>query len=604
MKYTRFKLLFIFAIFVCATGLAQESSFDLVQPRTVIEGRNFTLTFRLTNGEANPPAAPKLDNCTLLYGPSTSTMSSTQIINGKMTSSYSVDYSFVYRADKAGEVSVPAVSVRDGSKNLSSRPGRFNILPDDGSSSPVNGRPAGQPRQTAPSAPASDRISQDDLLVRVSFSRNKVYEQEPVIATIKVYTKYDISSFLVTTQPAFEGFLSEELPVQLETNTENYNGQNYHTAVLKRLLLYPQHEGKLSVNTGKYEVTLVQHEQINMGYFVTYRPVERKITTTSNAATLDVMALPQPQPDGFNGAVGKFTVRTELTPELLRTNEAATYSYIIEGTGNIKFLNEPKIKFPAGVDTYTPKTDIDTRVAGANMTGTFRTDFTIVPQEVGSLKIEGTPFVYFDPESRQYKTLPVDTYDVKVIRGSSTSTETSTKAVDTQMDDILHIVPSGSMPQQKVHTYLFDNIYYWLAYAVALAVLITVIIVYRRHIRLAADVTGRRLARAGRVANKRLREARKYLRSGDSDAFYASLAKALWGYVSDKLSIAPSQLMRDNIESRLTDFGADETGVSGMLEILDECEMARFTPNHTESEKTALYDKAVSVINNIENTRH
>lgn len=291
IRSLRFTLAIISALTAFALG-AQQPSFSLITPRAVVQGRNFTLTFRLSDGEANPPAAPTLDGCTLLYGPSTSTMYNTSIVNGRMTSSSSIDYSFVYKADKPGSVTVPAVSITVEGKKLSSRESNFNILPDDSApaASGSHGNRHGHPDD--PSSRAPGRIEASDLLVRVFFSKSKVYEQEPVIATIKVYTKYDISSFLVTTQPAFEGFLCEELPVNLEAELEHYNGQNYHTAVLKRLLLYPQKAGKLSVNSGKYDVTLVQQEIVNMGFFRTTRPVERQVTTSSNAATLTVEALP------------------------------------------------------------------------------------------------------------------------------------------------------------------------------------------------------------------------------------------------------------------------------------------------------------------------
>ncbi len=144
-----------------------------------------------------------------------------------------------------------------------------------------------------------------------------------MVATIKVYTKHDISSFMSTTQPPSKASLCEELPVSLETSMEHYNGQNYHTAVLKRLLLYPSESGQaFSVNSGKYDVTIVQYETVNMGFFRTQRPVEREVTTSSNVATLNVKALPEPRPAGFNGAVGHFSVNTRLEPELMRTNEA------------------------------------------------------------------------------------------------------------------------------------------------------------------------------------------------------------------------------------------------------------------------------------------
>lgn len=602
---TRLQLYFIFILLtIVGSGAAraQQAQFALVPPRSVVEGRNFNLTFRLTDGEGNAPSAPQLEHCRLLYGPSTSTMQSTQIVNGRMSSTYSIDYTFVYRAEEPGEVKVPEVSISSGGKTLRSRPASFNILPSDAPQSGAQGGSQGGRHVQADdhSTQTPGQIDKDDLLVRVSFSKSSVYEQEPVVATIKVYTKYDISSFMVTTQPAFEGFLCEELPVNLEMNLEHYNGQNYHTAVLKRLLLYPQKAGKLSVNSGKYDVTIVQYESVNMGFFRTSRPVERTLTTSSNAASLTVNPLPEPRPAGFNGAVGDFTASATLEPELLKTNEAASYTYTVRGTGNIKFLNQPQMEFPAGIDVYTPKNEIDARVAGANMTGTNSTVFTIVPQEQGAFTIEGTPFVYFDPDQKEYKTIDIAAMNIKVARGASTSASVDEqKVLNTQLNDIVHIhaLKGG---KKAAPSYIVTEPWYWIVFAVFALGLVGVVLVYRRNIRLNADVAGRRLARAGRVATKRLKEARGYMQAHESDKFYQSLALALRGYIGDKLSIAPSQLIKDNISEKLTERGVAEGTVKEVLEVLDTCEMARFTPMNTDSEMSAMYNKAVEAIRNIE----
>ncbi len=599
------RFLFILLLIATAfTAVAQQPSFSLVQPRNVVEGRNFRLTFRLSDGEANPPSAPELNGCTLLYGPATSTMQSTQIVNGRMSSSSSIDYSFTYRADKAGTVSVPSVTMQCNGKALTSREATFQILPPDRNSTPQNGgRP--QPDDVTPAGTPA-QISADDLLVRVFFSKSSVYEQEPVVATIKVYTKYDISSFMVTTQPVFEGFLTEELPVNLETSMEHYNGQNYHTAVLKRLLLYPQKAGTLSVNSGKYDVTIVQYEQVNMGFFGTAsRPIERNVATSSNAASLQVKALPQPQPADFCGAVGSFSVQTMLEPELMRTNEASTYSYIVKGTGNIKFLTPPTVNFPAGIDTYTPKTDISANIigGGTNMSGAFRTDYTIVPQEVGNFVIKGVPFVYFDIESGAYKTAEVPDMPIKVLRGNGSAPAATQTAIDESIDDILHIRRTDISRQAAEIRYTFRSPLYWTLYILAILALAGVLVVYRRNIRLEADVAGRRLAKAGRVASKRLKESKAYLDDHKNDLFYAALAKALWGYISDKLSIAPSQLTRDNVAEKLGSYGLDKDAIGEVLDVLDRCEMARFTPNDSDTEASDIYSKAESAIKSIEDVK-
>lgn len=598
----RFIILFLAAL--SAINAVSQTSFKVISPGNVIAGRNFSLTFRLSNGQANAPKAPELKGCDLLYGPSVSTMSSSQYINGQMSSSTSIDYTYMYRAKEPGKVTVPEVTVNSGGKNLTSNSVSFEILPPDRQPQ-SQGHQSSSPQVSAidPATHRPGNVSPNDLFVRVSFSKAHVMEQEAVMATIKVYTKYSITSFLVTQQPLFDGFLSEELPVNLEVNLENYNGQNYNTAVLKRLLLYPQKSGKLTVNSGKYDITIQQFELVNMGFFTTQRPIERQVTTESNMASIEVTPLPEPKPAGFDGAVGRFTVSTDLQPELLRTNEAALYTYTIKGTGNIRYLKQPDVKFPSSIDRYTPKTDIDARIVGANTTGTYKVDYTIVPQEAGKVLIPATPFVYYDLDKKEYVTLDTRSYELNVAKGSSTSSVVEQREIDNTMHDILHIKPSGSDCQHKDISYVFNSLFYWLTFVVAIVTLIVIAIVYRRRLKFNADIKGRKHAKANKVVNKRLKAARAYMNAHENDKFYAELAKAMWGYISDKLSIAPSQLLRDNIASQLKAYGAADQTVDQVLTVLDECEMARFTPHHSDQEVAKLYDEAVTSIRSLEDVK-
>lgn len=595
-------ILVLAAVALASLGLsAADASFDLVPPRNVIEGRNFSITFRLSNADANDLQAPELEHCELLYGPAVSTMQSTQIVNGRLSSTRTIDYTFTFRAVSPGTVEVPSMTIRSSEGSLRSRAASFNILPSDDKNSGNSGARIDDPSTQSPGG----RISSDDLIVRVFFDKNRVYEQEPVVATIKIYTKYDISSFLPVVQPAFEGFLTEELTAEPNVTIEHYNGQNYHSAVLKRLLLYPQRPGRLSVNSGKYDVTIVQYEQINMGFYRTSRPVERQITTTSNAASIDVRPLPSPAPEGFNGAVGQFSVSTSLDPELMRTNEASVYSYTVRGTGNIKYLSPAPLDFPAGIESYTPRTNVDARLVngGKNMSGTYTTEVTIVPTEVGNFVIEGCPLVYFDPQAGEYRTAAVEDMPIRVLRGNNASAPVEPGTVNHDIDDILHIHVSDINRQSNDIRYTFGNTLYWLAYILLALILVGTVILYRRQIRLNADVSGRRLAKAGRVAAKRLKAAKSAMDAHRSDEFYASLASAIWGYLSDKLSIPASGLTRDNIAEKLGGYGLGEAQTQNILDVLDQCEMARFTPSGSDEQMAGLYEKASQAVSEVENVK-
>lgn len=592
---------------ICAlVASAANASFELVPPRNVEEGRNFALTFRLTNGDANAPQAPELESCTLLYGPATSTMQSTEIINGRMSSTYTVDYTFTYRADRAGRVTVPSVGVRTSDGTLRSREGAFNILPADSrrQSDPRAGAVNSEDRRDD-RRNSEGRASADDLLVRVFFSKSSVYEQEPVVATIKIYTNYSISAFVPKVQPAFEGFLMEELPVSNETTREHYNGRNYYCAELKKLLLYPQRSGRLSLNSGKYDVTIIDREPVNMGFFQTWREVERDITTASNAATITVKPFPTPRPDGFSGAVGTFTASASLDPEIMRTNDASEYSYVISGTGNIKFLPQMQLKFPVGFDALAPRSEADASVSngGTNMTGTYTLRYTLVPQEVGNYTIKGQSLVYFNPADGEYHTTEVPDMEVRVLRGTTSGPAPAEQAAAAGIDDILYIHRLGDNVGGHI-SYTINKAWYWILYGLAALALIVISVIYARELRLRGDVSGRRLAKAGKEATKRLKKAAAALKAGHTDAFYEAMSAAMWGYLGDKLSMSPSQLTRENIAGKLANVGISQSIIDSVLELLDQFEMARFTPDSgSDVMKRETYDKASRVIAEIENTK-
>lgn len=604
MTARRFTTIVFLIAISCLTALkAQDISFNVNSPGNVIEGRKFALTFRLKNGQASAPKAPQLDNCELLYGPATSTMSSTTYTNGRMSSSTSIDYTYTYLAKSAGKVTVPAVTVNVGGTNYSSKQITFQIYPaDKESEADASSQQAGRRAvhvddiDTQTPGPVSDK----DLFVRISLSRDKVYEQEAIIATIKVYTKYSISGFLANTQPTFDGFISEELPVNNELQPDHFNGQNYYSAELKKAIIYPQKSGRLTINSGKYDVTIVQYRNVSMGFFTTREPVERKVVTQSNSVVVNVEPLPTPAPEGFNGAVGRYTISSELTPKRLLTNEAANLKLTISGTGNVKVFSEPEVQFPHGFDEYTPDKEVDARFNGSDMTGTAVINYTIVPQEVGKAVIKSVPFTYFDPAKKEYVTLHTEEYDVNVGRGANSQAVVPQKAIDTSLSDILHI-KTNHKEAMRPDSQVFFAGYYWCIYIFAVVMLVAVIVIYRKKMQLNSDVRRLQQTRATKLAKKRFKSAYSAMHNHENDKFYEELSKALWGYLSDKLGIPASQLLRDNITQALTAHGASEDTVKNIIAIIDDCEMARFTPNHSDDEMSQLYDKAVGVIKEMEN---
>ncbi|MCM1450882.1 MAG: BatD family protein [Clostridium sp.] len=592
-------LTLIIAIFASLSSMAQ-ASLEILPPRAVAEGGKFNVTVRLKNGEGKPKA-PEIPNCKLLYEGGTSTQQSITFSGGRQESLYIVDYTYVYQALKAGTVTIPAVSVNSGGKQLTSNTVQLTILPpDQNSQAQDNGGGRQQQAQTAEDI----KISPEDMFIRVHLNRTQVYEQEPIVATVKIYSKLNISAFRTLNQPTFEGFFSEELPVSRDPAYEHINGNNYTSLELRKVILYPQKTGKLNIESGKYELTLVQYINRQIGFgFIDRVPVEKTINTESNSAAVTVIPLPAPRPASFSGAVGSFTAKAEMSPLELRTNEATSYILTVKGTGNLKYLTTPKIEIPEGFDSFTPKTDIDAHFTGSDMSGTYTVNYTLVPQHPGTFTIPAGIFSYFNPKDKSYHTIDLEPFSMKVAQGAAVETGTEQTSIMSGMTDIRHLRPIHDSDISKQPSRIFYDGWYWALYALSALALAATIFAYRRHIRLSQDVQGRKLARANKMAAKRLRTAKQFMAKKDSDKFYMELNQAMTGYLSDKLGIPASQLLRENISQKLAERGLPEYDIQSTINILDECEMARFTPEHSESEMSELFNKANAAIKAIESAK-
>lgn len=587
-------------VFALAFSSVGETAFTTIPPRSVIAGNKFSVTFRLKDGEGSGLKAPDIKGCTLLYGPSTSTIQNYSWTNGKSSSSLTTDYSFTYRADEPGTYVIGEARITSGGKTYTTKSVSFTVLPPDKAA-----QHGGATIDDISSQSPEKTVSANDVFVRIILNKSHAYEQEAILCTIKLYTKYSISSFMPTTNPSFDGFLIEELNLQPQLNeVEHYNGQNYMTAILKQCIIFPQKSGKLTINSGKYDVTVVQHQRFT-GFWGGTRPVESEIKVSSNSASINITPLPQPQPEGFTGAVGNFSIDSRLSSTSFRTNEAASLMYTIKGTGNIKSIKEPEIDFPSEFELYTPQTDVTPQVTGSNVSGVMTVDYTFVPQSVGNFKIGADKFVYFNPESKQYVTLTTPSYDIKVAQGvqSTSSAVFNKQSVTSKNTDILHI-KMGDLYPEKTHHYYYNSVWYFPAYIVLALLLAIVIWLYGKQAKLNADLQGRKLANANKVAKKRLKLAKSFMASHNNDRFYEELLRAMWGYLSDKLGIPASQLTRQNIAEQLKGYGASDSLVDSIIQVIDDCEMARYSPEKSDEQIESLFNKASSSMNEMENIKH
>ena len=602
IKYNRILLLLALIITMGMQAIAQVS-FTADAPRQVIQGNKFNVKYILRNAEGSNFQEPQVEGAIKLYGPSVSTSSSYQWINGQGSKSSSEEYTILYRAEKAGTYTIPAATIEADGKRYSTKQLTIEILPPDNSDNSGNQSQQGVRVDDINTQSSSKPLSAKDLFVRIEMSKQKVYEQEAVVCTIKLYTKYNISKFMPTIQPSFDGFLIEELPNQASLNNiEHYNGENYMVAELKKCILFPQKSGKLTITSGNYDVTIVQYEVVRSVFGPMRQPVETNVQVKSNSASVNILPLPTPKPESFSGAVGKFSVSTEVKPDKFKTYEAATYNYIVSGSGNIKYVKTPEINFPSQFDVYDPQNVVNVKPSGSTVKGTSKFEYTFIPQYVGDYEIPESKFTYFDPSSGKYETINIPAKTISVAKGVASAATVVAKDVEIKNTDILHI-KSGDLGLSKNHGMYLSSFAYWLWYILPVIILITILWMYRKSIKERSNIQMMKTKRANKVAQKRLKLAKSFMQANDSNKFYAEILKALWGYLSDKLSIPVSELSRENITSELERYGAEETVVSELISVLDKCEFAQYAPELGGSNMNEVYEEASDIMDKLENTK-
>lgn len=583
---------------------AASVSFRVEAPSQVIEGNKFSITYVLENSPEYPQniGIKEIPNCRFLFGPAIMQSSSDITTNGKRRHSSSVRYTYTYRAEKQGSVKISAANAIVGGKTLSTRPVSLEILPPDRSATNASGNRTQSVQVYDIDTQTADKpIGHNDVFVRIVLSKPSAYVQEGVLCSIKLYSKYQISKFLTNVQPSYNGFMAQEVPVQLQGKFENVNGENYYSYVVKQSVLFPQQSGQLKISSGSYELTVVQFETINTAFGRMRSPVEKTIKLQSNSASLDVRELPTPRPADFTGAVGNFKVSCVLPENQVRTNEASSVKIVVSGSGNLKGLTMPKFNFPSQFDMYDPQTVVSANPSGSTLTGKVEAEYTFVPQSVGTFKIEGTSFSYFNPASEKYEHVNVEGFNLNVAKGTASN---AVRYNHEPMKDILPIY-TGEMHLSKDVAYILGGWHNVLFYVVLSVVFLFVAFLYRRTLKLRANEMLMKKKGANKIAIKRLKRAKRFLQKGLSDQFYEEMLTALWGYFSDKLSIPVSELNRDNISKELTNYGMYEVDIDRIIRILDECEFARYAQSAAMAgiSMDKVFAEAVEAIGTVENTK-
>lgn len=590
------RYLILFFALVFAAGLwADNVRFAVDGPRQVIEGQQFQLEYTLYNASGKDLKLPEFKGCKVLYQ-GTSSGTSVSVVNGKVDRQTTETHVITLRAEKEGSYTFAPATISADGRTLSTNTWKLTVLPPDKASA-SSGRLGGQ---------SSDNTT---LFARLILSKSRIYEQEAVLATIKLYTQASGVQAENYSFPSFEGFVVQDidLPQNTSFSLENYNGVNYKVAVLKQCLLFPQRTGKITITPGKFDFQVETYQLVNgpFGPMRVPQGVSRSVST--NTTSVEVMPLPSGKPASFMGGVGDFSLSSSISSTHVKANEAITLKLTIKGSGNLKYLKNPELQLPNDFDTYDPKVDVNVKASAGGVSGTRTVEYTTIPRFAGTFKIPAVEFSYFDIKSKSYKTLRTEAYEITVDKGApgsggKTVTNFSNKEDLKLLNQDIHYIKLDKMNLVQTPTLYIDNWIYWLWYIVPALAFIVFVIINRKQAKANANVALMKNRKANKIASKRLKVAGKYLKNHDREHFYDEVLKAVWGYLSDKLGLPNSELTKDNVAAELEKYGASAELIAEFNDILGRCEFAQYAPSQTDEAMDELYTQTVEAIGKMENT--
>lgn len=579
-------------------------------PDVVVNGDQFRLTYTVNSQDVKDFLAPQAKGFDVLMGPSRSQQSSTQIINGKVSSSRSITYTYILMAVSEGTFNIPAASIEVDGKKIFSNPLTIKVLPKDKEDANSN-QSQGNSGISSRNQKTSGRITDKDLFVLATASKTKVHEQEAILVTYKAYTTVDLRQ-LLGKMPDQQGFYVQEveLPTQKTFKLEHYKGRNYNTVVYRQYVLFPQKSGKLEIPAVTFDAVVAQRVAVSDDPFEAffngggYVEVNKKIVAPKLVVNVD--PLPS-KPEGFSGGVGTFSLKSDISTTELKANEAVTIKLTISGTGNMKLVSAPEVKFPHDFEIYDPKIEDNYELTANGLSGTKTIEYLAIPRHAGNFTVPAIEFKYFDIASEKYKTLTTEAYELKVAKGDGSASSqqviadfTNKENVKVLGTDILFIKTGDTALRQKGN-YFFGTTAYYLWYIIPFLLFIVFVVIYRKQAVENANVAKVKTKKANKVATKRMKLAGKLLSENKVNEFYDEVLKALWGYISDKLNIPVSKLSRDNIEAELSGHGVSEDLIKEFIGALSECEFARYAPGNQNEAMDKVYSASVDVISKMEN---
>ncbi len=611
------KILIITTFIFVAISLSAQVAFKAAAPARVAVGQSFRMVYSI-NADARSFRGPAFNGFSVLSGPNQSTNSSIQIINGKVSKNLELSYTYILQANQEGSFTLPSAKAIVDGEEISSNTTKITVVKGNNQNAAGNNS---QSRNNSGGNTTQSGVSNDDVFIKASISNSRPMQGAQIIVTYKIYTRVALANFKVNNASTFQGFWSQNLldeNQRLQQTREYINGEEYISAIIKKVALFPMKSGKIEIEPMDVDVVAQIRSQtkrrssgdpffdsfFNDSFFnSSYNNVEKNLK--SRPLIVDVQPFPaMNKPAGFEGAVGSFRLNASIDKSALKTNEALTLKYTISGRGNIQLVELPEINFPPDFEVYDPKVNnrISTNDDGVSGTKTF--EYLIIPRSAGSFEIPSVSFSFYDVDKKNYVSLKSPEYTIEVEKGNDNGGDVAFKAGNQEDikyigSDIRHLKLPPLELVQKGQFFYGTRLFWLFLFAPPIILLISIVLI-RSLRKKKGDEALMKNRKANKMARQRLKKATAALKNRQESVFYEEISQALWGYIGDKFNTPLSELSEESIGSILSQYNVPPEAVEKFRKTLSDCDFARFAPGDKAQMMDNIHKSAISSITEIE----
>jgi hypothetical protein len=345
-----------------------------------------------------------------------STQSTTNIVNGQVTSSQSVV--MTYLPEKQGTFTIPSFTMKVNDKSVNVQGKKVKVGPA-----------SQQQQQRDPFRNFFDRNTDDafgtgetefvdikeDAFLALTTSKDEVYVGEGFNATLSFFVSQDnraplqfyelgkqLADILKKVKPTNcweENFNIENIDGQsVRINGKDYTQYKVYQATFFPLNAEPINFPVVGLEMIKYKVAK------NPSFFGQNRKEDFKKFYTK-PKRIRVKQLPA-HPLRNTVAVGDYKLDERIRSTHLETGQSAGYAFNIFGEGNISAIERPTSRADGKFEFYEPNVRQDINRQHNRVTGNKSFNYFMIPKEPGKYKLaDYFQWVYFNPKTSKYDTL-------------------------------------------------------------------------------------------------------------------------------------------------------------------------------------------------------